>query len=449
MKITSLIALLAFFAALGLRAQVVNPPGAPQAAAGWTVIGGTTSTSNKVAIGAAVPSYAPSVSAAIGGSLYLVGPTTALGPYSEYSFGPTFLGVIDPIYNVGINATAAGPEFANIPSLWTAMEGNYANATYQKGLATVAYTSGLTATGSGTCTLATTNGTSTVAGTFTLTVTAGSVGATGTILTAGLGYASAPTTATVSSYTSSSCSGTATISSTISGVQRTYGEWYIDAIDAAGNNFRPLAFTFDNTLMTDYMAGSLYISNETGGSFSFINPANGDLTYTFKGNGEFTAKNPSTGAVTLDLQPNGELQVANFINFLNSNPYLENTSNTPLAFIVNGHYTWAANTLDGFQFGTAQDTNLYRSATNTLKTDGALNVTGLEANHGTQINGTLYSVAGTALPACAAGTLLQRLGVSDATLATPGSAYVGSGTYTIAVECTLNSTGTAYAWIID
>lgn len=53
------------------------------------------------------------------------------------------------------------------------------------------------------------------------------------------------------------------------------------------------------------------------------------------------------------------------------------------------------------------------------------------------------------LPSCAASTLGVRRMVSDATLATPGSTAVGSGTYTIAVQCTFNSTGSAYTWIID
>ncbi len=59
------------------------------------------------------------------------------------------------------------------------------------------------------------------------------------------------------------------------------------------------------------------------------------------------------------------------------------------------------------------------------------------------------SVAVGSLPSCASGTLLQRQGVNDATLATPGSTAVGGGTYTIAVQCTFNTTGSAYTWIID
>jgi hypothetical protein len=61
----------------------------------------------------------------------------------------------------------------------------------------------------------------------------------------------------------------------------------------------------------------------------------------------------------------------------------------------------------------------------------------------------VYSVAGTPLPSCAAAALLQHLAVSDATADTPGTAYVGSGTYTIGIQCIYNSSGSAYTWIID
>ena len=64
-------------------------------------------------------------------------------------------------------------------------------------------------------------------------------------------------------------------------------------------------------------------------------------------------------------------------------------------------------------------------------------------------SGTFYSVAGTALPTCSNATILQRLAVSDATSATPGTTYAGSGTYKIPVECIFNATGSVYTWIID
>ena len=60
-----------------------------------------------------------------------------------------------------------------------------------------------------------------------------------------------------------------------------------------------------------------------------------------------------------------------------------------------------------------------------------------------------YNAATDVLPAAAAGTKGMRALVSDATVATPGSPYVGGGTYTIGVQCIYNSSGATYSWIID
>ena len=61
--------------------------------------------------------------------------------------------------------------------------------------------------------------------------------------------------------------------------------------------------------------------------------------------------------------------------------------------------------------------------------------------------GTPVAVA--SLPACASGTLYSRRPVNDATSATPGTTASGSGTFSIIVQCTFNSSGSAYTWIID
>jgi hypothetical protein len=64
--------------------------------------------------------------------------------------------------------------------------------------------------------------------------------------------------------------------------------------------------------------------------------------------------------------------------------------------------------------------------------------------------GTKYSAAGTAIPACAAGTLLNRVAVSDAPSTSAGTAYgSGGGTFTTWVQCTFNSSGSVYAWVVD
>lgn len=60
---------------------------------------------------------------------------------------------------------------------------------------------------------------------------------------------------------------------------------------------------------------------------------------------------------------------------------------------------------------------------------------------------TFYTNAGTALPACAAGTKGDMRVVGDATSLTPGTAYTtGGGTFTTHVQCTFNSTGSVFAW---
>jgi hypothetical protein len=85
---------------------------------------------------------------------------------------------------------------------------------------------------------------------------------------------------------------------------------------------------------------------------------------------------------------------------------------------------------------------------------GSATSAAIAISNGTQIAGTFYSAAGTPLPSCAAGTLLQRVGVSDAAgvaTAQPvaGSAYASGGTFTMPVICIFNSTGSVYTWIID
>jgi hypothetical protein len=109
---------------------------------------------------------------------------------------------------------------------------------------------------------------------------------------------------------------------------------------------------------------------------------------------------------------------------------------------------------NAFGFGQGAATNAANTGVlgNSSVTDiylGSTTPAALLHSHGSQFGGTVYSVAGTALPTCAAGTLLDRLAVSDATVATPGTTYAGSGTFTVAVQCTFNSSGSVYTWIID
>jgi hypothetical protein len=89
-------------------------------------------------------------------------------------------------------------------------------------------------------------------------------------------------------------------------------------------------------------------------------------------------------------------------------------------------------------------TNIGNSST-LLRPTNAWIKTGVFANvYGLTGSPTIYSAAGTALPACALATLYESLPVSDAT--TQFAVYVGGGTYSAWVDCTYNSSGTTYAW---
>lgn len=62
------------------------------------------------------------------------------------------------------------------------------------------------------------------------------------------------------------------------------------------------------------------------------------------------------------------------------------------------------------------------------------------------VGGSAYTSGGSAVSTPALGMTVL---VSDATVAVPGSAYATGGTYTIKAECTFNSSGSVYAWLIN
>lgn len=179
----------------------------------------------------------------------------------------SFLGVSDPIFEVGFNVEDGDWRTADVAAVWLAMEGNYANDTYQA-------------------------------------------------------------------------------------TERNYSEFYVAAKDAAGQTFRPLAFTWDNGDFHNYVSGHLYVSSTR--AFNIIRAVDGEALYTFSGNGVAT--------YMLGL------------NFSASNCYIQATANTPLTLVANSHQVKISNTLDGLLLGSVGDTKIYRSAANTLKTDGALNM---------------------------------------------------------------------------
>ncbi len=101
----------------------------------------------------------------------------------------------------------------------------------------------------------------------------------------------------------------------------------------------------------------------------------------------------------------------------------------------------------GFYLGAGTETNLNKNANGIIAFGTTTNNSagGWVGTSGQWLN----PVAVGSLAACAAGTLGQRVEVSDATVATPGSTAVGSGTFTVSVQCIKNSTGNVFTWIID
>ena len=117
-----------------------------------------------------------------------------------------------------------------------------------------------------------------------------------------------------------------------------------------------------------------------------------------------------------------------------------------------GAFVNSANTVFGWAPGAADssgnDTAFSRSAAGVvaLGNGGAGDTTGTLKLQAVQMASAFTT---SNLPFCASGTLFQRVGVTDATVATPGSAYTGGGHYSIAVQCTYYATTTTYSWIID
>jgi hypothetical protein len=72
---------------------------------------------------------------------------------------------------------------------------------------------------------------------------------------------------------------------------------------------------------------------------------------------------------------------------------------------------------------------------------------------GEQLTSGYNGSGGSAIPACASNLVGKRVLVTDATITTLigawGTTYSSGGTYTVAVECIFNSTGSVYTWIID
>ena len=108
----------------------------------------------------------------------------------------------------------------------------------------------------------------------------------------------------------------------------------------------------------DFCAASLAISADR--AFNLIRVSNGTALFTFTGGGTLVFS--ADGA---QMQFGGAL------------PHrLQSTAAQPFRFTTNAKDVWMSEAVDGLEFGSARDTNLYRSAASTLKTDDALIVGG-------------------------------------------------------------------------
>jgi hypothetical protein len=141
----------------------------------------------------------------------------------------------------------------------------------------------------------------------------------------------------------------------------TYSEWYVTTSDAAGKTIRPLSFIVDNATVDTLLSAGMNIS--TTGNFEITRTSDSGQLFNFGGGGLLTVK---AG-----------------ISFSSAAAYVQGTTNDPMGLLCYGKYVWVSNLRDGLDFGSAQDTNLYRSAANTLKTDDEfISVGNLTSNTG-------------------------------------------------------------------
>jgi hypothetical protein len=109
--------------------------------------------------------------------------------------------------------------------------------------------------------------------------------------------------------------------------------------------------------------------------------------------------------------------------------------------IGNGALNLASNTA---VIGNASVTDFYTGSATAVATTHTF---------GEQLTSGYNGSGGSAIPACASNLVGKRVLVTDATITTLigawGTTYSSGGTYTVAVECIFNSTGSVYTWIID
>lgn len=146
---------------------------------------------------------------------------------------------------------------------------------------------------------------------------------------------------------------------------RYLAETYFATENNAGTASRRwIALTVDREDPDDYGAIEFIIPPHARGQFTIGRSDTRGTLFQFIGTGEFA------------------LWGANQTIQFTAGASLEVLANGPLTFIANSKRANMSPTVDGFEFGVDRDTNLYRSAANTLRTDKALKLGKAGANHG-------------------------------------------------------------------
>lgn len=138
---------------------------------------------------------------------------------------------------------------------------------------------------------------------------------------------------------------------------RHLAETYFATNNDAGTAARRwIALTVDREVPEGYSAIEFLIAPSAAGQLTIGRSDTTASLFQFIGTGEFA------------------LLGANKQILFSAGGSLEVTANAPLTFIANNKRTNMSPTVDGFEFGADRDTNLYRSAANTLKTDVSLQI---------------------------------------------------------------------------
>ncbi|MDD5726348.1 MAG: hypothetical protein PHC53_02955 [Patescibacteria group bacterium] len=164
-----------------------------------------------------------------------------------------------------------------------------------------------------------------------------------------------------------------------------WGEWYLEAYDSSNRTSRPISANWDNTNINNFAVVAANIApSATDGYFAVNRNDTGANLFVVKGDG-------SVNILGTNLQ------------FPTANSYIQSAAANPFGIIINSKYVWHDSAKDGLLFGSAQDTNLYRSGANVLATDDGMTIAGGATT--TQLGITNLPTAAAALePLCVSAT---------------------------------------------